>query len=256
MLEDDEAIAAVLGLRLVAAGEGDSDAAEAAARAEQKVHRLLPTRLRTETEELLAAVDVAPTATGLPDVDLTASLTRAITDHVMLRFGYTSKRGTADREVEPVRLVRLQQHWYLYAWDRARSDWRTYRLDRITGRPEHGGRFVPRPLPADDLAAHLRERARGGPELTVTLVLHTSPADAASRLYRIDGTLEPLPGGVDGSRCRYTASVDSYAWLTFVLTISEVAFTVEDPEEFREYLARHAERLAKAVEGPVVFRED
>ena len=53
-------------------------------------------------------------------------------------FGSSTRVGTASRAtrlVEPNRLVTVGRRWYLVAWDVDRSDWRTFRVDRLT-RPE------------------------------------------------------------------------------------------------------------------------
>lgn len=244
MLEDDEAIATVLGLRLAAAGDtGIGFTAEAAGRAGAKLQRLLPAKLRRTVDDLLTTVDISAGTHPLPSPGLVKIITRAIAAHEVLSFAYTSATGTAERQVEPARLLRIQQRWYLFAWDRDRMDWRTFRLDRIDGDPAAGERFSPRSLPAEDMVSYLREHFRGVPELTVVLTLHTSTEDAASRLYRIDGTLEPL----DDTNCRYTAHVDSYEWLTLVLTLTDIEFTVNRPDEFRRHLTTHTQRLVRAT---------
>lgn len=246
MLEDDEAVATVLGLRLAAAADvGGGSTAEAAGRAADKLRRLLPPRLRRTTDGLMAAVEISATASALPTPALLTTLARAVSQTTRVSFTYQSRNGTARREVEPIRLIQLRQRWYLLAWDRDRHDWRTFRLDRFRSDPEPGGPFTPRPLPADDLQAYLRERFVGAPELTVVLTLHADASEAASRLYRIDGTLEPLDDGT----CRYVAHVDSYEWLTVALVLSHVDFTVESPDAYRAFLAGRAARLTAACEG-------
>ncbi|MDN6556846.1 MAG: YafY family transcriptional regulator [Acidipropionibacterium acidipropionici] len=241
MLEDDEAVATVLGLRLAAAADvGGGSTAEAAERAADKLRRMLPPRLRRTTDGLMGAVEISATASVLPAPTLLATLARAVSQTTRVSFTYQSRSGTARRDVEPARLIQLRQRWYLFAWDRDRHDWRTFRLDRFHSDPQAGGPFTPRPLPAGDLPAYLRERFVGAPELTVVLTLHADASQAASRLYRIDGTLEPLD---DGS-CRYVAHVDSYEWLTVALTLSDVDFTVESPDAYRAFLAERAARLA------------
>ena len=41
-------------------------------------------------------------------------------------------RGQASvRQVQPHGLVHTGHHWYLVAWDPARDDWRTFRIDRV-----------------------------------------------------------------------------------------------------------------------------
>lgn len=245
MLEDDEAVATVLGLELVAGGDGgDRATAEVARRAGDKLRRLLPTRLRRRTDDLLAATEIAPTTPGIPAPALLTSLTGAISRQEILGFTYGTAGSTATREVEPVRLLRLNQRWYLFAWDLHRRDWRTFRLDRITGSLHTGGPFEARQLPAEDLVSHMEKHFRGMPVLTVVLIIHASASVAASNLYRLDGSLEPL----SGDTCRYVAHVDSYQWLTLVLALSDLEFTVESPEAFREHLHRSAVRLLRATQ--------
>ncbi|GII96553.1 helix-turn-helix transcriptional regulator [Sinosporangium siamense] len=142
-----------------------------------------------------------------------------------------------------MRLVRLRQRWYLFGWDLDRHDWRTFRLDRITEPATTGETFRARALPPGDLADHLRERFRGPAAHRITLTLHTGARDAATRLHRVDGTLHPI----DDHTCRYIAEVDSYKWLAVVLVLTDVEFTVEDPEDFRHYLTGAARRLLRAT---------
>lgn len=243
MLEDDEAIATVLGLRLVASGEAGIDlTAEAAGRAGEKLRRVLPPRLRRTTDQVLAAVELTTVGYPLPGPTALTAITRAIAENRCLAFEYDGSSGRAERDVEPARALKLQQRWYLFGWDRRRDDWRTFRLDRIAGTPAPGARFVPRPLPADDLAAYLREHFRGVPAHTVVLTLQAGADEAASRLYLLDGALEPL----SADTCRYTAQVDSYEWLTLVLVLTDIEFTVDGPDAFREHLAGQARRLRRA----------
>lgn len=244
MLEDDEAAATVLGLQLAASEDAaGGSTAEAARRAGDKLRRILPPALRRSTDQLLAAIELADTTYPLPVPELLRTVATAISANRALVFGYRGKTGDTEREVEPARVLRLWQRWYLFGWDRTRGDWRTFRLDRIDGVPATGSRFLPRTPPADDLTTYLREHFGGVPALTVTLTLHTSAADAAARLHRIDGVIETL--GED--RCRYTAHVDSYEWLAVVLVLTDIEFTVEEPESFRQHLATQAHRLMRAV---------
>ncbi|KAB1663598.1 helix-turn-helix transcriptional regulator [Pseudoclavibacter sp. CFCC 13611] len=242
MLEDDEAIATVLSLKLAANGAtGGQDATDAAQRAESKIHRILPPRLRRTAEALSATTDVASSVDSLPQAGLVSVFAEAIAARRVLTFDYTKPADVSPRHVEPARLLRLQQRWYLFGWDRKRGDWRTFRLDRISDLSAEAGSFPSRNLPAADLPTYLREQFRGIPERTVTLVLHANVQAAADRLYRLDGALEP----VDSNQCRYTAHVDSYEWLAMVLLLTDIEFTVESPKAFRSYLAEHAARLLR-----------
>ncbi len=244
MLEHDEAIATVLGLRLAAAGGTGIDlTAESAERAAAKLRRILPAALRRRTDEVLAAVEFGRSDQPQADATVLDVAASAIAARRCLEFAYNAKDGPSFRTVEPMRLVQLRRRWYLYAWDLGRQDWRSFRLDRITGPRTDDVAFEPRALPVDDLAGHLRERFDGPKSLEVTLTLHTDVRDAAARLHRVDGTLE----AIDEHSCRYVAHVDSFEWLAVVLTLTDLGFTVVGPADFRDYVARTGQRLLRAT---------
>ncbi len=246
MLEHDEAIATVLGLRLAAAGGTGIDlTAESADRAAAKLRRILPAPLRRKTDEVLAAVEFGQGDRPSVTPDILGVLSAAIAAHRCLEFQYTAKVGPSSRTVEPRRLVQLGRRWYLYAWDLDRRDWRNFRLDRIDRPRTNDVAFEPRPLPVDDLAGHLQERFHSPKSLRIVLTLHVDAREAAARLHRVDGTLE----AVDDHRCRYVAYVDSFEWLAVVLTVTDVDFTVEEPAGFRDHLARTGRRLLRATES-------
>lgn len=46
-------------------------------------------------------------------------------------------------------------HGSLVAWDPARDDWRTFRIDRVQGTPRTGAHFAPRQPPVGDLRAYV-----------------------------------------------------------------------------------------------------
>lgn len=75
-----------------------------------------------------------------------AILGSASARHELVTFAYTSRTGgTTTRRVEPYRQVHFHLRWYLLAWDLGRADWRTFRLDRISGISATGTPFTPRP---------------------------------------------------------------------------------------------------------------
>ncbi|GAB3735342.1 YafY family protein [Amycolatopsis oliviviridis] len=240
MLEHDEAIATVLGLRLAAAGGTGIDlTAESADRAAAKLRRILPPALRRRTDAMLAAVEFGSGEQPRVGPDVLSLLAAAIAARRCLEFAYTAKDGPSSRTVEPMRLVQLGRRWYLYAWDLDRRDWRSFRLDRIDAPKTTEVAFEPRELPVDDVAGHLQERFHSTKSLRITLTLDVGADEAAARLHRVDGTFEAL----GGDRCRYVAEVDSFEWLAVVLTLTDIGFTVEDPPEFAEYLARVGRRF-------------
>ncbi|MEU3019196.1 YafY family protein [Nocardiopsis sp. NPDC007018] len=248
MFEDDEVVTVALGLRMVAGGlSGVLGAEEGAERALGKIERVLPPRLARRTVTLAAAVDPGRRVWPGTPVDVLTGLGEAVAAGHRIRMTHRGRDGRElRREVDPYRLVLLRGRWYLFAWDRDREDWRSFRLDRITGVTPTRAVFDPRELPAEDLAAYLEEGFGAGPERhTVTVVFHADAARVAACLTRVDGSLEAL--GPD--RSRYTARVDSYAWISLVLAMTGLEFTVEGPEGFRAHAAELAGRLGRAAAG-------
>src|SRR6201999_2024490 len=92
------------------------------------------------------------------DPDVLAGTALACRDSERIRFSYGAASGErTERHVEPHRLVALDRRWYLVAYDLNRNDWRSFRLDRVTGPPQAtGSRFRPRELPAADAADFVR----------------------------------------------------------------------------------------------------
>lgn len=126
------------------------------------------------------------------------AVAQACRDEERLRFGYTARgSGATDREVEPHRVVALGGRWYLVAYDLDRHDWRGFRLDRLTGPTATGARFRPRPLPADDAVAFVREASGAPAPYTVEALVH-APAARVRQAVGQWGSVEPL----DRDSCR------------------------------------------------------
>lgn len=82
------------------------------------------------TRELAARVRLFDN--GKNDQRPLAAVERAIVETRVLNIDYIDKSGAASsRTVEPVAVLGVQPHWYLWAWCRLRSEPRAFRLDRI-----------------------------------------------------------------------------------------------------------------------------
>ena len=69
----------------------------------------------------------------------------AVQDHTLLRFEYTAHRGNKTvRTVEPYQLILKSSHWYLYGYCYNRSDYRLFRLSRISDLQIKPETFTPR----------------------------------------------------------------------------------------------------------------
>lgn len=131
LLDDAEAIATAVSLRL-AAGGTVAGAGEAALRALTKLDQVMPPRLRAEVRAVHGATETLAGPRAEIDAELLVTLARACRDAVRVRFRYAGRAGEErERTVEPVRMVATNWRWYLMAWDVDRDDWRTFRLDRM-----------------------------------------------------------------------------------------------------------------------------
>ncbi|GAA4427083.1 YafY family protein [Georgenia halophila] len=159
LLDDDEAVAIAVGLRTAAVqgvGDGEHTSLSALAKIEQVLPRNLRRRVRALQDHTIPAVRSEERVAA----DVLAQLALACRDHERLRFRYTARSGEeTSRHIEPHSLVPRERRWYLVAWDVGRDDWRTFRVDRLSGLQPTGVRVAPRELPAEDaaefvLAAH------------------------------------------------------------------------------------------------------
>ncbi|GAA4033667.1 YafY family protein [Allokutzneria multivorans] len=241
LLDDEEAVALAVGMG-DAVHSGIAGIEDAAVRALTKVVQVLPPRLRARVDAL-RAMTVSPTSAGpIVAADVLTAIAQACRDEERIRFGYAA-RGAAptEREVEPHRLVAQGARWYLVAYDLTRHDWRSFRLDRLTGPSRTGARFRPRELPAEDAAAFLRT-STGAPAAHTVRVLVHAPEARVRQVVGQWGTIEPA--GAD--RCHLTMTSTSLDWPTQALGNVGAGFEVLGPPEFAEHLREWGTRFVRA----------
>ena len=248
LLDDEEALAVSLGLRTAASGSV-SGMEEVALRALTKLEQVMPERLRRRLTALHASI--IPLARSGPTVDagMLTLLAGACRDHARLSFAYKgADDARSTRRVEPAGLVLSGMRWYLVAWDLARADWRTFRVDRITGRPAAGDTFFPRPPPDGGLAGYVsRSVSQAAFPVRARVLLHAPIAEMATRLSPAAGTLE----SVDAQSCLFHVGVPSLDALAGWMAALGVEFEVRDPPEARAHLRRIAERVLRAAGRPL-----
>ncbi|MFC1410692.1 helix-turn-helix transcriptional regulator [Streptacidiphilus sp. N1-12] len=245
LLDDEEAVAIAVGLR-TAAGHAVGGIEEASVRALAKLQQVLPSRLRHRVGALGAATESLTGWNG-PTVDpeVLTVLASGAAGHEKLRFGYTAAdRAESRRLVEPYRLVSAGRRWYLVAHDQDRSDWRIFRVDRITGPQLTGARFTPRALPAADAAAYVGEKLAGlTSTVTAVVTLHAPAEQMAARLGSSAERLEPL--GADS--CLLHSRADSLDWLAVRLATLGCEFEVHRPPELAAFLRALGARVTRAA---------
>ena len=112
-------------------------------------------------------------------------------------FAYGAASGErTERHVEPHRLVALDRRWYLVAYDLTRNDWRSFRLDRVIGVPQPtGARFRPRALPAADAAEFVRRNVTAAAgDVAGQAVIEAPAAVVRERIGRWATVEEDGPG--------------------------------------------------------------
>lgn len=143
--------------------------------------------------------------------------------------------------------MQRQRRWYLLAWDLDRSDWRTFRADRVAPRPPTGPRFAPRPLPSDaELSAWLDRHLAEADWQYRARVTVDAPADHVRSRLPVPVTVESLGDG----RCSFEAGSDDPTKLALWLAMLGADFTVADAPELSDALVSLAERLLRAGSTP------
>lgn len=259
VVDDEEAIALAVGLRLAAQGAvaAQADAApgaiaEAAARALAKVTQVMPPRLRRRAEAVAAMTEPGtwerPGQAPAINTDVLASTALACRDTERLRFAYAAASGErTQRHVEPHRLVALDRRWYLVAYDLTRNDWRSFRLDRIADAPQPTGvPFRPRALPAADAAEFVRRNISATGTFQVKALVEAPAEVIRQRIGRWSTVEEAGP-----ARCHVTMTPpDNSDWPVIALGMAGADFQVIDPPELTERLRDWSARFARAAAQP------
>jgi predicted DNA-binding transcriptional regulator YafY len=223
VLDDEEAVALALALRVASASVGGIEATSLGLLS--KLDQLLPTRLRRRVSALHDVTLSLRMGAPLVDARLLNALASACRDCLALRFAYRNHGGEhSERIVQPLRLANYGRRWYLVAWDTLRDDWRSFRADRIDGNVHVGAAFKPRLLPPDVAARIERGIAYAPFNARVTLRLHGTLADLSTRIPTWCGVLE----SESAATCLLRIGSDSpEGVLAHVLMIGQPAELVE-----------------------------
>jgi predicted DNA-binding transcriptional regulator YafY len=244
LLDEEEAIAIAVGLR-TAARASVTGIEETSIRALVKLEQVLPAHLRRRVAALGSATVAAPAPGPTVDPQHLTTVATACRDSEGLRFGYRRRDGTEGRrEVEPHALVNLGRRWYLVGWDRAREDWRTFRMDRLSRPAATRVRFTARTLPGDDPAAYVERSIAGAwSRYEARVTVHASAEEVAARLPHFAGAVQPI----DSQRCEFRSSDDDIEWLALRIAMLGVDVDVHEPPELVAQLRVLAERLGRAA---------
>ena len=245
LLDDDEALAVALGLR-VSATTAVGGLEDASLSALAKLEHVLPVRLRSRLEDISDAT-TSTLVGSRTEVDhaALALVASTIRKSERLRLHYVDGEGNpTERHVEPLRLVHTGRRWYLVAFDLGRDDWRTFRLDRVSDPVATGIRSARRRAP-DPVELVQRGVTVESWRFKASVILHVGSERAGREIPPTVGTIEPI----DGSSCRLVIGADEMEWLARYLLSLPVGFEVETPQQLRDELAALGRELAQRFSG-------
>ncbi|HEY4333811.1 MAG TPA: YafY family protein, partial [Ilumatobacteraceae bacterium] len=209
LLNDDEAVSIAVALHQIA-HRSTASVADGALSALTKLSQVMPGSLRERVAALTSVVVDIGSAAARPTtptgtIDSLMALAVTCSRSERTRFDYRSGEGAeTTRHVEPFRLVSAGNRWYLVAFDLDRSDWRSFRVDRVSRIRTTGARFQRGEVPdaAEFVAAGLAVHAYAQralirikaplhdaiAEIPPTIgVARADPDDAAQTLVEIGG---------------------------------------------------------------------
>lgn len=243
LLDDDEAVAVAIGLRVATGVSGIEDAG---ARALAKLLQVLPPQLRPMVDAVAATVDRGPenTDTDAPDPEVDplalAAVAQAIRVVEWLRFDYRGRQ----RLVEPYRLLSWQRRWYLVARDPESGEWDTFRLDWIEPRMPTRRPFRPVPLPGGDYTAFaLRSIAASGWKVHARLRIAAPAERVVARINPTVGVVE----AVDAETSVLVTGADSLETIAAYIGMLGMDFTVDSPDELIPHLLHLADVYRRAA---------
>lgn len=250
LLDDREAVAVAIALRL-AAGGAVAGIGEPALHALTKLDQVMPGRLRERVAAVTESMVTIPGEDSGVDSELLIELGHAVRGTEQVRLDYRDRLGReSERRVEPYRIVVLGRRWYLLCFDLEREDWRTFRLDRIRSAQRMTWRFSPR-ADVPDPATHVQRSVTTAQyEHSAVVNVHASAEEVARYFPPTYGTVTALRSAAhrDGPLCRLETGADDLDMLAWYLGRLPAPFEVDSPRELRGRLAVLAARLASAAD--------
>ena len=245
LLDDEEALAAAIALRTAVTGTV-SGIEQTAITALVKLEQVMPPRLRKRLDALRSTILPLDQSGPVVDAGLLATLAGACRDQLQLDVHYADRHNQpSHRRLEPQGVVHADRRWYLVAWCTARSDWRTFRIDRIVAAPVVGAHFSPRPPPGNgDLREWVaRSLALGQYSEQARVILHAPLASMQRKIPTSAGALE----AVDAERCLLVCGAGALGSLVYWLMAMELEFEVLGPPALQQKLRDAGERVARGL---------
>ena len=243
LLDDDEAVAMTLGLRM-ATTTSLAGMERSAVAALAKIEQVMPPVL-AERIKALATGLVQMRGPELPQVDpnVLVAVATACRFCEGVRFHYQTHEGeNQERSVEPLQVVHTGRRWYLVARDRDRSAWRTFRIDRITEPTLTGHRYSFEDPP--DPEAMVAEATMVAPWLIEARLRVGAPLEVVQR--RFPPTMAVVEADPEGDPGKAVVRTGANELGPLVAFVTGMPFDVEviSPDELRAAVRKRAELLA------------
>jgi predicted DNA-binding transcriptional regulator YafY len=225
VLDADEAAAVALGL---ASDLGLSGLELAAGTALAKVTETAPPRARSTLVALGSAVRPTRTGRHASSHRVLLTLAHACRQGEAVQLRHRPAGGGSERRttVQPHRLVKVSDRWYLVGWANDRPDWGLYAVERISRADPLGNQLAAPPAPEDPgefARTFLAHRPR---RHSVRVRLHTSAELARELVTPSAGTIID-----EGSSCTLSLETDDLDWAARYLVYLNVDFDVLAPVE-------------------------
>lgn len=254
MLNDDEALAVLLGLfagRRAGLTTATGTASETAA---AKIRRVLPERLGRRLDAVLGSLTFTapPGESTAPEAGVLLAIADAMRHHRPVSIRYTAADGRrSERTLHPYGLVAHSGRWYVTGADPAIGEERTFRLDRVTGTRTLAGVFEP-PAGLDPAEQLLASLAAAPYRHEVSLRVQGTAEQIRTRLPAGIAIVEESPpaGGADSDATHWSRvelRVERLDWLPAVLASLDRPFVIERPDELRDLVEALAGRLADSA---------
>ena len=168
-----------------------------------------------------------------------AAVKEAVDTERLLRFTYTNNRLESRlRTVEPLTIAFKWRSWYLFAWCRAREDYRTFRISRIREPEILPSRFKRRDIRFEEYLER-QNREQTIPMTKMKLEFHPSIRALVEEYHKPENCSEG-PGG----SLIVEMEMPEDGWLYgYILSYGDLV-TILEPDRLKNILKEKAENIA------------
>ncbi len=264
MLNDDEALAVLLGLVAGRRAGLMTQADTASETAAAKIRRVLPVHLARRLDTVLEslAFTVPPGQFATPETGILLTVADAVRHCRPLSIRYTARDGRrSERTLHPYGIVTHSGRWYVTGTDPEIGGDRTFRLDRIADARTLPGSFEP-PAGLDPAQRVLSGLATAAYRYEVTLRIQGTVEQIRARLPASIASVQEVGAaadvGVVGAAgadsdaeaehwLRVELRAERLDWLPPLLASLDRPFVIERPDELRDLVGALADRLAASA---------